>query len=184
MSVTELAPRRAQRRNRNAYGETWDQTQDRVNREFPATRDTSWVFHIPEERLFLMVGDLIKKPNEPGRRTHRELPEIEEARRLLRCFFDKGHTTLPFAEAFAVLAGPMSRRQLCVHVGLPYGNVARLIKGERAPRRLEMEMVASAFGKDPRYFAEYRSMLIAGAVHYLMECDPDRSAVLAQVIAL
>lgn len=171
-------------RRHNQYGEPWEQAYERVHRDFPSTRDASWVFNCPESLLFRLIGDLIRPD-----RTVEELEvlegeeldqEVAEARRALGTFFDQSHTTLPFREALEILAGDLSTRELSEKVDINRTRMHRLRNGDVTPGAYDFELIANAYGKDPRYFVEYRALIISRAVWQAMHDNPDRSAVVAR----
>lgn len=184
--ATERKPRKPPVR-KNQFGETPDEADKRVQREYRSTRNVgapgSWLFTCSEATLFGLIADLIKPPQLPGQRTKRQLPDVEEGRTLIRSFFDKSHTTMPFRDIFPVLYGSLSVRQIADRTGISKYSAHQLMRGVREPTMAELEAIAPAFGKDPRYFIEYRASIIAQAVFTATLGDPDRSAVIVKQMA-
>lgn len=82
---------------------------------------------------------------------------------------------LPFKDAFRDLIGNTSIRKVCAHTGLDRNLVHRLLRGEAEPDNYEMEIIATAYGKRPSFFLEYRIGFCLMMVHTHMIKYPESS---------
>jgi hypothetical protein len=85
------------------------------------------------------------------------------------------YSLLPFADALKVLMKGKSVHQMAEKVGVAQSQMYRLVTGEREPTGDTMEKVATACGKSPSYFLEYRISTITSAIIYKLARNPDRT---------
>jgi len=149
-----------------------------IHREFPATVSLDWkrAFDNDVDLFGRIVRDILKLDQVvPGRPGPRPDPEPDRAMGLLRQLMAEDYISLPFDEAFTILADQRSLTQLERKVGLPRTIVRRLMRGIRSPTMVEMASVAEAYGKHPSYFVEFRAAVIAGAIVLRLEGAPETS---------
>ena len=88
---------------------------------------------------------------------------------------ERPYSLLAFPEAFALLVGSESLRQVARRTGLSHSAVRRFLRGDLTPTREIMERVAEGFGKQPSYFVEYRVAMVVAAVVQGLMSFPERS---------
>lgn len=190
-------------RTRNRAGELWEDCYERINREFPSVPDahhwlTDTSTRISDMGLMRLIGDLGNIGNTIKRRGQRTPPSEELVAGTVQTIFRDGlgvgagpvierdYTTRPFAEAFRDLVGARSALQMSRRTKIQLDRMKRLLgyRGrEYAPTGEEMAAIAAAFGKQPWYFREVRSAMVAAMAYSRMDADPDLSARIVQSIA-
>lgn len=162
---------------------SWDERLELIKRVFPSCDNMDWkkAFDRDIDLAGRIVKDIIKAdqatPGRPGPRpaldTARATPMVD--RLLGRDPNERPYTVLPFDEAFTMLVGDHSLRQVSRKVGLAHVTVHRLIRGEIVPTGEMMERIAEAFGKRPSYFLEYRIGAIAASVMQKLVGSPEKT---------
>lgn len=153
----------------------WDNRVEMIKKEFPTVVNLDWhkVFREDTGILGHLLNDIMKvdlaEPGKPGKR-----PSIDPKRasERFRQIAGDDFTMLPFTEAFHVLIGDRSIRNVAAKTGLDRNAVYRLMKGG-SPTATEMEKVAVAFKKEPGYFVEYRLSYLFGILYRKMETAPE-----------
>lgn len=200
MTVTESAPKKTKRSR-----EYWDDTYERVARDFPASQgdehEIAWPKEIPLAGLMRLVGDIGTVGVTWGgvgggrggrgghaRREHEPALLAETIQTVFREGVGVGQGTYdpsdwtndPFVEAFKRLQGDRTLMQLSRRTEIPKHRLQRLLTGKH-PTKLEMEAIARTFSKPPWYFREYRAKLITALVFEHMDQNPERTG--AMVVA-
>lgn len=168
---------------RNKHGETWDEARDRIARETPSHDMDRWANGLNEDQLAKIIKDVLRAGHAHASKGWRPQPDENDIS-ILRDMIELEYTTLPFVEAFRILAGERSLNHLSSRTGIDRYRIHRLITGRYEPTGGELETIARTFKKDPRYFCEYRSTLIAAAVMRAMDSNPDQSAAIARRIEI
>lgn len=157
----------------------WDDRLATVHRQYPSTDQRDWSEALRDYDLMgALIRDILKVESAPKRRGQRPSLDIEAGEARLRQLWGDEWTTLPFAEAFRLLSGSLSRRAVGERVGVPRATVQRLLDGLE-PTGQEMERIAAAFGKPPTYFREYRVGLVCGFLVEYFADAPEASVALA-----
>lgn len=154
----------------------WDKRAQLIQERFPSSRDLNWKAAFDRDlNLFgRIMRDILKLDQAaPGRPGPRPSLDQTQATKRLRQFMGQDYSILPFAEAFRILAGERSIRQLARKVDLTKTQVHRLLRNEMEPDAYVMEQVAKAFDKRPSYFLEYRTLVIANALLDRMAYAPE-----------
>lgn len=149
-----------------------------IQAEFPSVAELDWkrAFDHDIDLFGRIVRDILKiDQTVPGRPGPRPEPDPERAMASLRQLMGQDYTHLPFCEAFTILADGRSYRQLARKVDMSVMTVHRLRAGQLDPTMIQMSQVADAFGKHGSFFAEYRALVIAGAIVYRLERSPESS---------
>lgn len=147
-----------------------------IREEFPSVNTLNWkaAFDRDLELFARIMRDIFKLDQpEPRRSGPRPEPDFDRALVSLRQLMGQDYTTLPFFEAFNILADKRSLTQLGRKCGMDRMRVQRLRRDERAPMLWEMAQIADAFGKHPSFFTEYRSAMICGAIIDRLEASPE-----------
>lgn len=97
----------------------------------------------------------------------------QRARERLRQLMGNDYSHLPFDEAFSVLAGDRSIRNLARKIGMSVSATWNLKNGHKEPDLYDLELIAKSFGKEPSYFLEYRMAYIIGAMADQMMLAPE-----------
>jgi len=170
----------------------WTAILARVEEAHPLTRSPQWDRLLDNSDVMAaIIRDLIVIDRQPARRGARPLPEYEEGRRRLHALFGEDHSTHPFPEAFRALTRNQSRTQIARRTGITRTRVHRLLAGERLgdsaatvePTLDELIAVATAYGREPEHFVEYRTRLITAIVAHHLDQHPERSSLLVQQLA-
>lgn len=166
----------AKRPARRAQRIDWDKTLERAHRQYPSSGDVDWTGALRDyEMLGRLVGELLRVESTPqARRGQRPVLTSDDKVRLRQLLGDD-YTTLGFANAFASLAGNLSRTQLATKTGLARTQVHRLLSDTAVASADDMEAIAAAFGKAPTFFAEYRKGLIMSVIERHLEASPEAS---------
>ena len=154
-----------------------------IAEKFPSTQRLNWekAFNNNIELLGRILQDVLKvdvaPTGRPGPRPSldRRKAEPELERMLGKDPTAHPYTTLPFAEAFRLLVGKRSIRNLEHKLGVSKSHLHRWLSGSVKPSIDQMERIADVFGKQPSYFAEYRAERIVGIVGEQLAGDPDVS---------
>lgn len=160
----------------NRQKQPWEKRMKVIRERFPSVQDLEYKKAFDEDLdLFARVlRDILKIDQaSPGRPGPRPSLDQNQATRRMRQFLGQDYSILPFPEAFKILAGDRSIRQLVVKTGLSRNSIHRLLRGVLDPDAYVMEEVARAFNKSPAYFLEYRQMVITRALLQRMEYSPE-----------
>lgn len=174
-----MTPDSVKRPARRAQRIPWDTILEDVHRRYPSTADDAWADSLRDyEMLGNLVGGLLRvESKQQDRRGQR--PVLTDADRpRLRLLVGDDYSTLPFPQAFASIAGSLSRTQLARKTGLPRTHVHRLLSGEIMATATDMEAVAKAFHKPPTFFADYRRAVIVWVVDKHLEGAPESTVTL------
>lgn len=189
----------------NRYGETIDEANARIAHDIPSCRDAhSWLTdgarRLPESGLWRLIGDLGIVGRTVVRRGHRTPPTSEQISEVFEELFREGlgvgggpliereYTTRSFAEAFKTLVGARTALQMSRRTGIELTRMKRLM-GQRSdgkglqPTGDEMAAIAATFCKQPWYFREVRSAMVAAMVFAKMNDEPDASARIVRALA-
>lgn len=149
-----------------------------IRAQFPSIDNLDWerAFRQDNELYGRVWKDILKfdqaGEGRPGPRPALD-PTAANARYLQLTGEDFGFQ--PFPQAFRTLAGRDSIRKISEKTGLDRNLVARLLKGDVEPDNYEMEIVATAYGKLPSFFLEYRIGYVLMMVHAHMLKYPESS---------
>lgn len=144
-----------------------------------ALRSTGLAPHFDDPQVTgAIFRDLLRFDAERGSEGQREGPGLRAGMEALREMMGDHFCMDPFHLAFERLAGGRSDAHLANTTGLSRSTVQRLRSGEARPTRDHLVTVARTLGKDPRWFVEYRAILLAEAVASEALRSPERSAVL------
>lgn len=175
--------------------EPWDERYKRIQAQFPSCRpDFKWYEALASPQLLgRLLHDLAnigwEKPTRRGQRSRLDPAEgmvriaaiLQGGPELSALEADRmgDATTLPFHEAMTELAAERSLTITAVAeldgITMSRTEVYRLMRGERAPTGFDMEQVATAFGKEPTYFHEYRVALLTEAFLEHLQAAPELS---------
>lgn len=189
----------------NRYGETIEEANARIARDIPSCRDAhSWLTdgarRLPESGLWRLIGDLGIVGRTVVRRGHRTPATADQIAEVFEDLFRKGlgvgcgvpvereYTSLSFAEALKTLIGGRSAVQMSRRTGIELTRMKRLMGQRRdgeglQPTGDEMAAIAGTFGKQPWYFREVRSAMVAAMVFAKMNDEPDASARIVRALA-
>ena len=153
-------------------GVRWDERIAMIEKQFPSVAKLDWykLFDQDPEVLGHIINDILKVDQaQPGRPGKRPAIDVGMAEIRLRQMNNEDYSTLPFNEAFRILAGKRSVRSLVAKTGLGRNHVHGLLTGKFGPTAEVMEAIAGAFKKDPSYFYEYRLAYILAVLSYKLE---------------
>jgi hypothetical protein len=159
---------------------SWSERVRMINEHFPSTVTLSWrqVMAVPETLPSILRDILRLEQADPGRSGPRPAPDYRKGLKTLRQITGEDYSSLPFHEAFAVLARGYSMRHLGRKTSLSSSAIQRYLQGDRQPGMDEMARIAKVFGKQPWYFAEYRLNFIMASIGSKLEAAPDATVVL------
>lgn len=154
---------------------SWDERVALIYNHFPGCKNPNWNAILGDmDTLGEVIRDILRlEQATPGKSGPRPSPEIKEGMKSIRKMNGDDHSVLRFNEAFAVLAGGLSRTQLARKTGIARTQVHRLLRGECDPSPQEISQVAKAFGKEPAYFLEFRTAFIMAALGAKLEMAPE-----------
>lgn len=183
------------RRSGDDYAEfhrkmSWDDRQALIRKRFPSTAtlagpNSGEVWRRVMDNDIDLAGRILREvlrvdQATPGRLGPRLALDAAKAQPTVDAWLGRDplgrpYTTLPFAEAFANLAGDRSLRHLSTKTHLSVSQVRRLLRGEVLPSGEMMEIIAGAFEKDASYFLEYRVGAIAAHIMNSLVDNPEHS---------
>lgn len=149
-----------------------------IRAQYPAISNLEWERAFREDNeLYGRVWNDILKFDQAGEGRPGPRPALDKAVARLRYLqlTDDDFTFLVFHEALGHLARGMSIRKLSDFTGLDTTLIYRLLKGKKEPDAYEMEIIATAFGRRPSYFLEYRIGYVLAMVHAHMKKYPESS---------
>lgn len=170
--------------DRNVPGKrvNWDERRTLVVDQFPATGQPDWDDLTSEDVAFeRMLQDILKYDQaEEGRSGPRPNLDWEKGIRSWRQITGQDYTGLPFPQAFRAVARDRSGRAhslttIAHKTGISRSRVHRLINGHEQPDLQSIALVASAYGKKPSFFAEYRAEVIARRLVAILAENPEFS---------
>lgn len=154
----KLAPFRAETKMSKADRERL------IRQRFPSVGSVNWenAFHNDVDLFARIMRDIIKlDQREPGKSGPRpNNMDYEKGVASFRQLMGEDYSTLPFDEAFTLMARDYSVRQLARKVNLSRMKVHRLLSAQDEPTDYEMSLIAEGFNKHPSFFAEYRRSFI------------------------
>lgn len=130
-----------------------------IRAQFPSVDNLDWqkVFKADIELHAKVWRDILKYDQAgEGRPGPRPALDIKPAVKRFFQLTDDDFSMESFPEALRLISGNMSVRKIAERTGLDRNTVHRLMKREIEPDNYEMELVATAFGRLPSYFLEYR----------------------------
>lgn len=149
-----------------------------IKAQFPSIDNLDWERAFREDTtLYGRVWRDILKFDQAGEGRPGPRPALDQERAFKRYLqlTDDDFTMLPFREAVRSLSNNMSVRKLAELTGLDRNLIQRLLSGHDEPDAYEIEIMASAFGRRPSYFLEYRIGFILSMVHSHMMKFPESS---------
>ena len=157
----------------------WSERKAFIHAKFPSTVNLDWekVFRSDPHILGRLINDILKVdsavPGKPGKRPGLDVKAAEDR---LRKVTGDDYTALPFLEAVEVLLNGRPISWLAEHTeGINKNYIYRIMAGKVVPDPYDIEQIATAFRKDPSYFAEYRLLYILGVIGKKLESMPDAS---------
>lgn len=162
---------------------SWEERAQAIRKRFPSVDGLDWEKALERDiDLFgRVLRDVLKLEQAvPGRPGPRPSLDIYAATRRMQQLLGKDFTLHPFAEALNTLAGQRSNRHLASKTGLNRNTIQRLRAGTLVPDGYEIRACATAFGKHPSYFLEWRILYITKAITARLEWSPEASVGLFQ----
>lgn len=162
--------------------ESWEVKSERIMSKYPSVVDVDWsrIFQSDQGVLGKLINDIIRVSHaeqQESRRGKRANVERDIAQASLRKLQDLDYSEEEFVVTLRALQGTRSIRHLARRVGMSHSRIQRFLEGKAVPSSEDMAQIADAFGKDPSYFAEYRSNYVVGVVHRMMTAMPESSIV-------
>lgn len=181
------ATKHPQRKARRQLGPV-DQLAE-VRRQYPGVLEHDWHDILADDRIFgRVLTDICKIGWAPaqrrGTRAELDYATFIERLRALAAMRRGEFSTLPFHEAFALLADGRSVRHLATKTGMPRTSVHRLLSGEHDPAAEEMERVARAFDVSPMFFVEYRTAAVLATMAEHLLRSPEATVGLVHQLGL
>jgi transcriptional regulator with XRE-family HTH domain len=158
----------------------WRDRFEVIQNQFPSVVALDWekVFRSDPTIMGNILNDIIKVEVAPkGRPGKRPALEKEQAREVLSRYKSEDYTLLPFAKAVNRLKETQSVRQFARKVSMSPTYAYNLMMGYRDPSVEDMELVASAYGKNPSYFYEYRVAYVTSLMAERMDYAPESSII-------
>lgn len=169
---------------RNVPGKrvNWDERRELVVEHFPAAGEQDWRELANADSSFeRMLQDILKFDQaEEGRSGPRPNLDWEKGIRSWRQITGQDYTGLPFPQAFRAVARDRSGRAhslstIANKTGISRSRVHRLINGHEEPDMQSIALVATAYGKKPSFFVEYRAEIIARRLITVLSQNPEYS---------
>lgn len=158
----------------------WKDRYALIREYFPVAVRFDWrkAFQDYDDPLYGRIIRDILEHDQKALNKERQPFDPDQAKARLRQLSGDDYTSLPFVEAFGVLAGKRSIRHIQTkfeNCGLDVsrGTVWKLKNGLKEPDLYTLEKIAEAFNKHPSYFVEYRIYYILGALGDQMDMAPE-----------
>ena len=151
-----------------------------IREHFPSVEQLDWAraFTADVALMGRLIRDILKlNAAEPGRPGPRASVEYRDGVSALRQLIGDDYCHEPLARALAMLRGDRSLRALSVKIGCSKSQVVRLLAGEVDPTPVQMQRTATAFGKHPSFFLEWRAGAVAAAIGRQLADSPEASVV-------
>lgn len=161
----------------------WAAKADELAGDFPLVATPGFGAKLAPELMGSILRDCLRL-QAVSRRGRDSMPEFGEGVDQLTAMFGLAYDVRPFMAAFRELAGGAANNTVARKVGISKDRVQRLRSGKAMPTMAELETIATAYGRQPTWFADYRRMLILSAVSQAMSENPERSAVWIQQMGL
>ncbi len=165
-------------------GRSWDERISAVEQQYPSTV-TSWAEPLQDVSVMgRLIGGALRVDSTPaGTRGQTPALDYQTGMARLRQLWGDDYSSLPFPEAFQVLAGGRSVAELERVTGISRSRITRITAGLATPSGKEMEMAAAAFGKPAIYWTEYRNGLVLMAVAAYLAKAPEISVGLVRQLS-
>ena len=140
----------------------WDLRLQMIEKEFPGARDVDFnVLLRDNDVLARVIRDILKVDQiEPGRAGPRPNLDKERGRQTWREMTGQDFAEDAFPQAFQRLSRGQSFTTIARKVGLGRTRTYELWQGITSPTVDDMRLIATAYGKKPAHFAEYRAEYI------------------------
>jgi DNA-binding phage protein len=138
---------------------SWTKKLQAIKEQYPSVETVDWFGAFTEDiDLFgRVIRDILKQESaSPHHSGPRPALDYDTAKQRLAQIMGRDYSVDPFPLAFKTLAAGRSVRHLALKTSLNRNMIYRLLSGHIDPDNATMEIVASAFGKNPSYFLEYR----------------------------
>jgi hypothetical protein len=144
----------------------WEDRLKLIEQEFPGALTADFNVVLRDNDIFARVlKDVLKVDQiEPGRAGPRPNLDYERGMRTWREMTGQDFSEQPFTEAFKLLARNDSFTVMARKTRISRSRVVRLWHGLIPPTVDDLRDIASAYGKKPAFFAEYRSEFILAAI--------------------
>lgn len=153
----------------------WDERAKLIEKEFPgiASRDWNAVLRDPDI-LGRILKDILKVDQiEPGRAGPRPNLDYERGMQTWREITGQDFSELPFPRALKSLTKGQSVRAVARKAQVAKTRMDRLMRGIDKPTVDDLRAIATAYGKKPAYFAEYRAEYIVAAITARLRDEPE-----------
>ena len=156
----------------------WPDRFKRIADTYPTVVTPDFDQHLTQPGFMGMILRDLLRLHVPGKNggAIRATPDIDVGISALRDILGGAYNCDPFHEALAILTRGHSNMQIARRSGLSKSAVQRLRSGSTRPSPAEMQRIANAYGRDPEWFAAYRSHLLASLVAVEAHRNPERSA--------
>jgi hypothetical protein len=158
--------------------QSWKLKEDRVKSVYPDILNVNWseVFSRDPDAFTKLLGEVIKsegRGSKPGKRPQlaRGDAEVKLAKIGAEDFSEN-----EFHTAFKILVGDRSLMNIANKTGLNKSYVQRLLNQTTQPSLEAMETIATAFGRQPSYFLEYRVAHILAMMESFLMSSPETTA--------
>lgn len=154
-----------------------------IHRQYPSTTlDTGQLLVNDTHALSSLLRDILHSAQTPEGKEGRKFRfDAERGAQDLTTLRDENYATLPFHEAFRVLARDRSsgrdhsRTEIARKTGLSRSRVHRLLTRAETPSLHDLETIAVAYRKPTAYFCEYRAEFIAQHLTARLQENPEMS---------
>lgn len=157
---------------------SWERRRALIEENFPDIVKLDWKKAFDEDiDLFAAImRDIIKiDAATPGRSGPKPAVSAEEGFARFRQLNREDFSMLPFVESLSILAAGLSVTTLSRKINMSRANTFRLLRGEKSPTIEEFIQIAKAFKKEPGYFSDYRSAIVAAAIFERLARYPESS---------
>lgn len=154
----------------------WDERVKLIEEEFPSVRELDWFAALADEDMLVRIlRDILKIDQVDPGRGKGQRPALDYARGMQTWneIMGRQFCSLPFHEAFKLLTREDSIRTIAEKTLMAKSLVHRLLHGDERPTVDHIRQVASAYGKKPGFFLEYRSEYIMAAIMSRLVDDPE-----------
>lgn len=144
----------------------WQDRLKLIDQEFPSARNADWNVILRDTDVFgRILRDILKIDQlEPGRAGPRPNLDYERGIQSWRELSGQDYCEHPFPQAFRWLTRNDSYAKISRKTHISKTRLFKLAHAEVAPSIDDLRDIASAYGKKPPYFAEYRAEFIMALI--------------------
>lgn len=153
----------------------WEERIKLIEQQFPGVCEADWNIILKDpDTLGRLLKDILKVDQiEPGRAGPRPNLNYERGMQTWREITGQDYCELPFIDALRVLTRGQAVRVVARKANVTKTRMDRLMRGIDHPSADDLRAIATAYGKRPAFFAEYRREFVTAAIIARLSDEPE-----------